>query len=226
MSLGQLYIVATPIGNLEDISNRALATLQGADFILCEDTRVSGKLLAKYQIKKSLISYHQHSDEKKIANIVLLLQAGKNLALITDAGTPGIADPGGELVKTVSIALPEAKIIPIPGPSAILAALSVCGFNTQEFVFLGWPPHKKGRETWFKNLAAEKRVVVFYESVYRIKDALQRIDHICPVRAILVARELTKMFETIYRGKAADVLAALTKDKVKGEFVVVLDKLV
>src|SRR3989338_1116782 len=175
MPIGHLYIVATPIGNLEDISNRALATLQSVDFILCEDTRVSGKLLSKYAIKKELISFHQHSGENKYERVISLLERGKNLALITDAGTPGIADPGGQLVEAVSQALPEAKIVPIPGPSAIIAALSISSFNTQEFVFLGWPPHKKGRETWFKNLASEGRVIVFYESVYRVKNALERL---------------------------------------------------
>ena len=224
MPLGQLYIVATPIGNLEDLGSRALATLRGADFILCEDTRVSRKMLEHYKIKKELISFHQHSRENKYERIISLLAEGKNLALITDAGTPGIADPGGELVESVSQALPEVKIAPIPGPSAMLAALSVSGFNTQEFVFLGWPPHKKGRETWFKELAEERRVVVFYESVYRVKNALERIGLVCPARPIILARELTKMFETIYRGNAESVLDALEKDKVKGEFVAVLDR--
>lgn len=244
-----LYIVATPIGNLSDITVRALETLGSVDLILCEDTRVSRKLLAHFNIAKPVLSYHQHSTPAQIDKIISLLAAGKNLAVITDAGTPGIADPGGLLVASVlekyitchcegakrpwqsqnrpdqhTNPEPQIKIIPIPGPSALAAALSICGFNTQQFVFLGWPPHKKGREKYFKQLAAEPRVIIFYESVYRIKNCLERLASLCPNRQMMLARELTKKFETIYRGPAADVLASLTPEQVKGEFVVVLSK--
>lgn len=225
MPLGTLYIVATPIGNLGDMTTRALETIRRVDLILCEDTRVSRTLLAHFKIMTPTASYHQHSTSEKIKRFVELLTQGKNLAVITDAGTPGIADPGGLLVATVLAARPDIKIEPIPGPSAVTAALSICGFNAQEFVFLGWPPHKKGRETWFKNLVAEPRLAVFYESVYRIKNALQRLAAACPERRLMLGRELTKKFETVYRGDARSVLTSLTDSEVRGEFVVVLDRI-
>lgn len=229
-----LYIVATPIGNLSDITARALETLRTVDLILCEDTRVSRKLLAHFNINKPLLAYHQHSSSAQTNKIVAALAEGKNLALVTDAGTPGIADPGGKLVAAIleqmSFWSPAKRddrifrIIPIPGPSAITTALSVCGFDTTQFVFLGWPPHKKGREKWFKQLAAEPRAAVFYESVYRVKNCLERLTALCPSRRLMLARELTKKFETVYRGTAADILSSLPPEQVKGEFVVVLSK--
>ena len=225
MKKGILYIVATPIGNLDDISKRAIDTLGKVDFVLSEDTRVGLKLLKNFDINSKVISYHHHSGGEKISQIVSVLSQGKNLALITDAGTPGIADPGNKLINEVVKSVPSLRVVPIPGPSAVISALSVCGFNTQEFIFLGWPPHKKGRETWFKNLAQEKKAIVFYESVYRVKNALERIVQVCPKRNLVVCRELTKKFETVYRGVAGDILEALENDKIKGEFVVVLDRL-
>lgn len=222
MPRGTLYIVATPIGNLGDMTTRALDTLRGADLILCEDTRVSRPLLTHFKINTPIAAYHQHSTPEKIKRFVEMLGQGKNLAVITDAGTPGIADPGGLLVAAVLAAHPHIKIEPIPGPSALTAALSICGFNAQEFIFLGWPPHKKGRQTWFNNLAAEPRVIVFYESVYRVKNALERLTAVCPARGLMVARELTKKFETVYRGDARSVLNSLTDSQVRGEFVVIL----
>lgn len=224
MRRGTLYIVATPVGNLGDMTTRALDTLRGADLILCEDTRVSRALLTHFKITTRATAYHQHSPPEKISRFVELLSQGKNLAVITDAGTPGIADPGGLLVAAVLASHPNVKIEPIPGPSAVTAALSICGFAAQEFVFLGWPPHKKGRETWFKNLASEPRVIVFYESVYRVMNALERLAAVCQERRLMLGRELTKKFETVYRGDARSVLNSLTDSQVRGEFVVVLDR--
>ncbi|KKQ58884.1 MAG: Ribosomal RNA small subunit methyltransferase I [Parcubacteria group bacterium GW2011_GWC1_38_17] len=173
----KLYIVATPIGNLEDISFRAIRILNEVDLVLCEDTRVTKILLERYEIKKPILSYHQHSKLQKIDYIINLLKEGKNLALVSDAGTPGISDPGQRLIGKVLEELGgEIKIEPIPGPNAAIAALSISGFDTDEFLFLGFPPHKKGRQTFFVNILEEsqKRTVVFYESTHRIIKALEQ----------------------------------------------------
>ena len=220
-----LYIVATPIGNLGDISSRALEVLKSVDMILCEDTRVTRKLLNHFEIKKPTQSYHHHSSLSKIESIVDILRNGSSLALVSDAGTPGIADPGGKLVQAVVKQLPDVKIEPIPGASAIMSALSISGFAADSFVFMGWPPHKKGRETFFRKLTEEARVVVFYESVHRIKKALTSMIEVCSERQIVVGRELTKKFETIYRGTVQDVIDAMPDDEIRGEFVVVLDRI-
>ena len=166
-----LYIVATPIGNLEDISMRALRILSEVDFILCEDTRVTKKLLSHYQIKTPTISYHQHSRKQKIDYILGLLGKGKNLAYVSDAGTPGISDPGGKLIQTVIEKFGEdIKIESVPGPSAVTAALSLSGIPTDKFVFLGFLPHKKGRQTMLKKIIKSEFPVVVYESKYRIME--------------------------------------------------------
>lgn len=219
-----LYIIATPIGNLEDITARALRILREVDVILAEDTRVIQKLLAHYDIKKPTISYHQHSKLAKIDYIVELLAQGQNLALVTDAGTPGISDPGARLVDAVLARLPDVQIVPIPGPSAVATALSVSGFSFNRFTFLGFPPHKKGRETFFKELAKREEVLVLYESTHRILKFLTSLVTVMPERKMVVARELTKQFETIYRGTAESILKELQATSMKGEFVVVIDK--
>lgn len=216
-------IVATPIGNLEDISLRALRTLKEADLIVCEDMRVTKKLLDRYDIKKPLQSYHQHSRPAKTEHILDMLSMGKNLALVSDAGTPGISDPGGLLIATIVERFGnEVKIIPIPGANAALAALSVSGFPTDRFVFLGFPPHKKGRKTFFEKIAEINEAVVFYESKHRIEKALVGLAENIGERQIMVARELTKQFETLYRGTTAECLAALRNDDMRGEFVIVI----
>ena len=218
---GQLYIVATPIGNLGDITLRALDTLKSVDFILCEDTRVTKNLLNHYQINRPLISYHQHSDARKVREISDLLSAGKNLALVTDAGTPGISDPGNLLINHLTIQQFN-NFIPIPGPSALISALSISGFPTDKFVFMGFPPHKNKRQKYFKEVAAQEYTVVFYESGHRIKKCLQELNALLsPDRQIIVARELTKQFETIYRGTIASVVEKMTDER--GEFVVVVN---
>jgi len=221
-----LYIIATPIGNLEDITLRAISVLRSADFILAEDTRVAKVLLDKYNIQKPMISYHQHSKIQKIEQIIDMLKEGKTLALVSDAGTPGINDPGSYLVMKALEAIPDLKVVPIPGPNAAMSALSVSGFPSDKFVFLGFPPHKKGRQTFFKKIGEMEETVVFYESKHRIAKALQELKEISQIgdRPMLVAREITKQFETIYRGTVDQIMLKLNshKNNLLGEFVVVI----
>jgi len=218
----KIYIVATPIGNLEDISLRAIRILKEVDFILCEDTRVTRVLLDKYEVKTPTISYFQHSGLTKVNQIIDLLKNGKNLALVSDAGTPGISDPGNKLIESVLKELPEVKIEPIPGSCAAIAALSISGLPTDKFVFYGFLPHKKGKETILKEIINNKFTSVFYESTHRILKTLGKLRDLGLNKQVVVCRELTKKFETVYRGKIADVLAELEKGVSKGEFVVVV----
>ncbi len=225
--MGTLYIIATPLGNLEDITLRALRVLKEIDLVVCEDTRQTVKLLNHYQIAKPLVSYFQHSKLSKIEYIAEQLAQGKNIALVTDAGTPGISDPGGMLISRLTSAWAgeeKIKIVPIPGPCAAIAALSICGFPTDKFIFMGFPPHKKGRETYFKKVAAVDETIVFYESTHRILKTIGQLLALIPGRQIVVAREITKMFESIYRGTAEEILNILNSDKnnLRGEFVVVV----
>jgi len=222
--MSKLYIVATPIGNLEDITLRALETLKSVDLICCEDTRMTKRLLDRYEINKPLISYHQHSKLAKIDHLVEELRLGKNLAVVSDAGTPGISDPGNVLVSEVVKKLgEEVTIIPIPGPSALITLASVAGVPTDQFLFLGFLPHKKGRETLFKEIVEEKRTVIFYESPHRIIKTLEKLTEVIGERPLVVGRELTKIYETIYHGSAKEVLARLQKsNEIKGEFVVLV----
>lgn len=216
-----LYIIATPIGNLSDVSERALEVLRSVDLILCEDTRVTAKLLSHFNIRKPLQSYHQHSQLSKVAYVSEELKKEKNVALVSDAGTPGISDPGNKLIAYLVLKLPSLKIIPIPGPCAAITALSVSGFPADKFVFLGFPPHKKGRETFFKELAREEKTAVFYESPHRMEKCLEQLKEFLPAdRKIAICRELTKMFETIYRGTVGDITTP--KNEIKGEFVIIL----
>lgn len=245
-----LYIVATPLGNLKDITLRALEVLKEVDLIVCEDTRQTLKLLNHYNIQKPLVSYFQHSKLAKIEYIIGELRQGKNIALVTDAGTPGISDPGGKLIEELSKLSPERgavgaeskgldakfypsigsgnkisqlQIIPIPGPNAAIAALSISGFPADKFIFMGFPPHKKGRQKFFKEVAEAKYTVVFYESTHRILKTVNQLKEILRERKIVVCRELTKQFESIYRGSAEDIIKILESDKnnQKGEFVLV-----
>jgi len=221
MDSGKLFIVATPIGNLGDITLRALETLKTVDFILCEDTRVTKNLLDHFQIKKPLISYHQHSDARKVNEIKDILSQGKNLALVTDAGTPGISDPGNQLIYDLRFKILDLEIIPIPGASAIIAALSISGFPTDKFIFMGFPPPKNKRQKFFKEVAENKYTTVFYESNHRIKKCLNELMLVLPTdQKIVVCRELTKKFESIYRGTIEEILKMAIKEK--GEFVVII----
>lgn len=228
-----LYIVATPIGNLEDVTLRALRILKEVDLILCEDTRVTKRLLQRYEIDKPTMSYHAQSKLSKVDKIFSLLEEGKNLALVSDAGTPTISDPGCMLVAQLREKFSDAiEIIPIPGPSAVLAALSVSGFPSSEFLFLGFLPHKKGRETLFKEIAASKRTVVFYESPHRIEKTLESLHlHLAregddvAKRRLCVSREITKIHEEHVIGTTEEVVLHYKAhpDRVRGEFVVVVD---
>ncbi len=265
--MGILYIVATPIGNLKDLTFRALEILKEVDLILCEDTRQTMKLLNHYQIQKPLVSYFQHSKLSKIEYIIGRLRQGKKLALVTDAGTPGISDPGGKLIEFLlslvageplafdhplqpfaaphggaasrsslearprpsDVSYSDFKIIPIPGPNAAVAALSVSGFPTDKFIFMGFPPHKKGRNKFFDEVANVKCTVVFYESTHRILKTLKELSaqhtkYNIQNTKLVVCRELTKMFESIYRGSTEEILKILESDKnnLKGEFVLVI----
>lgn len=230
MNQGVLYIVATPIGNLKDITLRALETLKTVDLIAAEDTRQTLKLLNHYGISKPLISYFQHSKISKIDYIIEQLKQGKKIALVTDAGTPGISDPGGKLVQIITTHLPLCQIIPLPGPSALIAALSVSGLPADKFIFMGFPPAKKGREKFFRKLIEADYTVVFYESTHRILKTLEELKNMFQVSGfkfqVVVCRELTKKFETIYRGNIDEIINQLNKDKnqLKGEFVVVVSK--
>ncbi len=219
---GKLYIVATPIGNLGDITYRAAEILAFVDVIACEDTRVSKRLVDHLKLRKELISYHHHSGGGKIRQLKDMLAEGKNVALITDAGTPGVSDPGNELVQQIITTFGGASVVPIPGASALTAALSVCGFPTDRLLFLGFPPHKHKRNHFFSEVAASAYTVVFFESNHRIIKCLADLASALPPRAeVVVCRELTKQFETIYRGTIAEVTAAITITK--GEFVVVVN---
>ncbi|MCF6276495.1 MAG: 16S rRNA (cytidine(1402)-2'-O)-methyltransferase [Candidatus Magasanikbacteria bacterium] len=221
MNKGKLYIVATPIGNLGDISQRALDILHEVDAIYCEDTRVTSKLLSYFNIQKTLQSYHQHSEDKKAHEILDQLNYGKDLALVTDAGTPGISDPGGKLVEFLSYE--NIEMIPIPGASAVVTALSACGFPAEKFLFLGFPPHKSKRKKFFTEVAENKYTTVFYESPYRIHKALKNLKEVLGEdRQICICRELTKKFETIYRGTIEEIIAQ--DIPARGEFVVVVRK--
>jgi 16S rRNA (cytidine1402-2'-O)-methyltransferase len=224
--MGTLSVVATPIGNLGDITIRALQTLKDADAIACEDTRVSSKLLTRYDIQKPLLIFHAQSGQHATDRILSMLGEGNHIALITDAGTPGISDPGSMLVREVRDRLgSDVRIETIPGPAAVTAALAIAGVPTHEFIFLGFLPHKKGRQTLFKEIAEEERTVVFYESPHRIEKALASLAEVLPEdRKVSVFRELTKMHESLVEGTAAEVAEHFTAHpgSVRGEFVVIV----
>ena len=218
------YIIATPIGNLEDITLRALRILKEVDLVLCEDTRETRKLFNHYDIKTNTESYHAQSKLSKIDNIISKLKSGKNIALVSDAGTPAISDPGSLLVRRIKEEVPEIKVVPIPGPSALTTAFSASGITGGDFVFLGFLPHKKGRETLFKEIASSKRTFIFYESTHRIIKTLESLNKFAPKRRVILARELTKMFEEFLEGSSEYILDFLNKNPVKqkGEFVVLV----
>jgi 16S rRNA (cytidine1402-2'-O)-methyltransferase len=216
----KLYIVSTPIGNLKDITFRAIETFKEVDFILCEDTRTSGNLLNHLEIKKELISLNAYNEKNKIEFIVNRILSNQTAALISDAGTPLISDPG---VRLVSACIEkEIKIIPIPGVSALIAGLSMSGLPTDAFVFEGFLPQKKGRQSKLKELAEEKRTIVLYESTYRIEKLLKELNEFLPNRFVVVCREITKKFEETWRGFPKDILETLETRTIKGEFVVVI----
>ena len=194
---GKLYIVSTPIGNLKDITLRALEILNKVDFIACEDTRVTSKLLNRFDIKKELTSLNAINENKKAAKICDRILMGENCALVSDAGTPSISDPG---VRLVSLAIKKnLRVVPIPGITALITALSISGLPTNSFVFEGFLPQKKGRQKKLKLLAEEERTIIIYESTYRIEKLLNELNEYMPSRTIAVCRELTKKFEEVWK---------------------------
>ena len=216
----KLYIVSTPIGNLKDITLRAIETLKEVDFVLCEDTRVSGNLLNHFEIKKELISLNAFNEKNKIEFIVNRILSNQTAALISDAGTPLISDPG---VRLVSACIDkDIEIIPVPGPSALIAAISMSGLPTDAFVYEGFLPQKKGRQTKLKELAEETRTIVLYESMYRIEKLLKELSEYLPERFIVVCREITKKFEETWRGFPKELVESFPEKISKGEFVVVI----
>ena len=220
--MATLYIVATPIGNLEDITFRAVRILKEVSVIFCEDTRTSRVLFSKYGIETPTESFHSQSPLTKIDHVVDLLSEGKDIALVSDAGTPGISDPGMLLVSEVRSRFPEASIIAIPGASALTAAVSIAGKPLHEFVFLGFLPHKKGRQTLFEEIKAGERPYIFYESPHRIEKTLEAL--IGSPKMVTICREITKVHESYLSGSAEDVLASFKNhpDTLRGEFVVIV----
>ena len=225
--MSKFYVVATPIGNMGDITFRAIETLKEVDLVLCEDTRETRKIFQKYNINTPTMSYHTQSKLAKTDKIFELLNEGKNLALVSDAGTPTISDPGALLIakiKSDSHLSHSVDIIPIPGPSAVIAALSASGLPTHEFTFLGFLPHKKGRETLFKEIAQSTRTMVFYESPHRILKTLESLQKFCPNKKVCLAREITKIYEEFKTGSPVELSDYLIKNpiKQKGEFTVLV----
>jgi len=222
ISKGMLYIVATPIGNLEDITLRAVRTLKEADLVAAEDTRHSLKLLNHLGIKKPMVSYWGEKEKVKAEEAMKRLRAGQTVALVSDAGTPGISDPGAVLVR---MALEEGiDVVPIPGPSAFVAALSVSGLSTEEFTFIGFLPSKIGaRQRKLGELELDERTLVFYESPHRVIDTLIDMEKVFGKdRKAALFKEITKMHETAYRGSLSEILDALEEANLSGEYVVIV----
>ncbi len=220
----KLYIVPTPVGNLEDITLRAIRTLKECDVILAEDTRQTKKLLDHFQIQKQLLSYHKFNEYKTVESVVQRIQTGATVALVSDGGTPGISDPGHILIAAC---IKEGIAVEcLPGPTAFVPALVNSGFGTDEFVFIGFLPHKKGRQTKLKEIAAIHKTVLLYESPFRVLKLLEELkQHIGDERRISCSREISKMFEETVRGTATELIAHFTKKEPRGEFVVVIENL-
>lgn len=215
-----LYIVSTPIGNLEDITLRALKTLKEVDYIAAEDTRHAKILLDKYEIKTAVLSYHSHSSGAKVDKIIDLLKEGKNVAVISDAGTPGISDPAYTLIT--SAVENGIQISPIPGASSLLSALVMSGLPMNQFLYLGFLPVKKGRQTALKLLADEKRTIVIFESPHRLQKTLSQLHEYLGDRQIAVCREMTKIYEEAIRGTISEAVTHFEQTKPRGEFVLVI----
>ena len=219
---GTLYLVATPIGNLEDITLRALHVLRECDVVAAEDTRRTGQLLNHFKITKPLLSYFQFNEAKRSEEIIERLRHGEKVALVTDAGSPGISDPGERVVKAAIAA--GLRVESVPGACALVAALTASGLPTDEFHFIGFLPHKSGqRRNKLESLKAAAGTLVFYESPYRLEKLLGELNEIFPGREVVLARELTKKFEEFLRGKPADLLEIARKRSLKGEFVVLVE---
>jgi 16S rRNA (cytidine1402-2'-O)-methyltransferase len=221
LTRGTLYLVATPIGNLEDITLRALRTLKECDVVAAEDTRRTGQLLKHFQISKSLLSYFRFNEAKRSEEIIARLGGGQTVALVTDAGSPGISDPGERVVQAALAA--GFRVEAVPGPCALVAALTASGLPTDEFHFIGFLPHKSGqRRKQLQGLKAVAGTLVLYESPYRLEKLLGELGDLFPARPVVLARELTKKFEEFLRGTPAQLLAAVRQRPLKGEFVVLV----
>jgi len=221
-SAGILYIVSTPIGNLEDVTLRALRVLREVDLIAAEDTRRTRQLLSHYGIHKPLLSYHEHNRRMREESLLEELRGGRNIALVTDAGTPGISDPGEHLVRrAVQESIP---LVPIPGPSALVAALSLSGLPTESFIFYGFLPSKlPARQKFLLSLKDRPETLIFYESPKRLRSFLEDTFRILGDRQVMVAREMTKVYEEVYRGMASEVLRELGEEEIRGEVTIVLE---
>jgi len=221
---GALYLVATPIGNLEDITYRAVRILKEADLVACEDTRQTRKLLDHYAIDKPMVSYHEHNEAERAEELAVRMRGGSTIALVTDAGMPLVSDPGYRLVRAALDN--QIPVIPIPGPSAALTALAASGLPTDAFHFAGFLPHKPGqRLKALEAIADEQATVIFYEAPHRIVEALEAVEQVLGSRPIVVARELTKLHEEFLRGTAAAIRATLAaRDSVKGEITLLIGK--
>jgi 16S rRNA (cytidine1402-2'-O)-methyltransferase len=218
---GTLYLVATPIGNLEDITLRALRTLKECDLVAAEDTRHTGNLLKHFGISRPLLSYFQFNEAKRSEEIISRLKHGEKVALVTDAGSPGISDPGERVVRAAITA--GLRVEPVPGPSALVAALTASGLPADEFHFIGFLPHKSGqRRNRLDRLKAIEGTLVFYESPYRVEKLLRELAEILPGRQTVLARELTKKFEQFLRGTPEQLLVEIQQRVLKGEFVVLV----
>jgi 16S rRNA (cytidine1402-2'-O)-methyltransferase len=218
---GTLYLVATPIGNLEDITLRALRTLKECDVVAAEDTRRTGQLLKHFGISKPMLSYFQFNEAKRSEEIIERLQRGEKIALVTDAGSPGISDPGERVVRAARGA--GLRVESVPGPCALVAALTASGLAAEEFHFIGFLPHKSGqRRKQLEALKAFSGTLILYESPYRIEKALGELQEIFPTRTVVLARELTKKFEEYLRGTPSELLEAIKQRSLKGEFVVLV----
>ncbi|OGP23112.1 MAG: 16S rRNA (cytidine(1402)-2'-O)-methyltransferase [Deltaproteobacteria bacterium GWC2_56_8] len=218
--MGTLFVVSTPIGNLEDITLRALRVLKEVGLIAAEDTRHTKKLLAHYGIGTPLTSYHEHNEREKAKELSGKLMDGVDIALVTDAGTPGISDPGYRLIRLAIVN--SVPVVSIPGPSAIMAALSVSGLPLNEFTFKGFAPSGEARRAFFLEMKGTGRTYAFYESPGRLKDTLQDMAALMPGADVSIAREMTKLHEEVIRGGATEVLDALADREIRGEVVVVL----
>ena len=219
---GTLYAVATPIGHLEDITRRALEILRQVDLVVAEDTRRTRKLLAHYDIPARLESYHGDSGPRKAAQILRTLQAGKDVALLSDSGTPAVSDPGAELVALCHEN--GIRVVPIPGASAVTAVFSVAGISAAGFIFAGYPPRQTGeRRRFLESIADQPQPVIFYESPQRVAATLRILAEICPERRVVVGRELTKMHEELRVGTVEEVAAYFSEGEPRGEFTVVLE---
>ena len=222
--LGTLYVVATPIGNLEDITLRALRIFKEAEYILCEDTRVTGKLLAHYDIVTKMKRYDAHSTTKIQEEVCADLERGAQIALCSDAGTPGISDPGVHIIDQILSKKIDATVVAVPGASSVTAAFSIAGIAGNQFSFLGFIPQKKGRQTFLRALQESTTPIMFLESTHRIMKLFESLSEYCPDKMVVVARELTKFHEEVFRGSPDDVLEYFKQysDHQKGEFVIIV----